>query len=65
MEQLKKLLEVLSNDYEMRNEYGMSYDNYYHVYDAEENIPIIAQDLLDNWDELFVVEARKRKLEKL
>jgi hypothetical protein len=65
LEDLKDLLETLVNEYSIRNEYGMSYDDYYHQYEEEENIPFKAQNILDDLDGIFKVESRKRKLKKI
>jgi len=61
MEQLEKLLEDLG-DYSTRNEYGMSYDNYYHIYDEDLNIPYRADTLLD---EIQNILHREKKLERI
>lgn len=55
-ETLEKVVSLLKEvvDYDkLINEYGMSYDDYYHCYDEERALPFKAELLLDELEELI------------
>ena len=66
IEKMKVVLEKITEDYGIRNEYGMSYDHYYYEYEQtedENDVVWLSRNLLDDIEDYE--DLRENKLKRI